>query len=166
MAEKARTELGSITLDVVADRGYYDSKQILACETAGITVTLPKPMTSNAKAAGRKRQGGSRPLGIPTVSDLIAQGVVKAYLEPELERHFHPDSYGYRPGKSALEGRWCTEPKFDTVRSLLPRVLCQFVMVTDGLRASVCQHAVENGATDGDFCLLSRKGSGPQASSD
>jgi TolA-binding protein len=53
MAEKARTELGSITLDVVADRGYYDSKQILACETAGITVTLPKPMTSNAKAAGR-----------------------------------------------------------------------------------------------------------------
>jgi hypothetical protein len=53
MADKARTELGSITLDVVADRGYYDSKQILARETAGITVTLPKPMTSNAKAAGR-----------------------------------------------------------------------------------------------------------------
>jgi RNA-directed DNA polymerase len=33
----------------------------------------------------------------------VAQAVVKAYLEPELERHFHPDSYGYRPGKSALE---------------------------------------------------------------
>jgi group II intron reverse transcriptase/maturase len=46
---------------------------------------------------------GTRPLGIPTVSDRVAQAVVKAYLEPEVERHFHPDSYGYRPGKSALE---------------------------------------------------------------
>ncbi|UVK35521.1 group II intron reverse transcriptase/maturase (plasmid) [Mesorhizobium sp. AR10] len=55
------------------------------------------------RVAIKKRQGGTRPLGIPTVSDRIAQGVVKAYLEPELERHFHPDSYGYRPGKSALE---------------------------------------------------------------
>lgn len=50
-----------------------------------------------------KREGGSRPLGIPTVSDRIAQAVVKAYLEPELEKYFHPDSYGYRPGKSALQ---------------------------------------------------------------
>jgi RNA-directed DNA polymerase len=33
----------------------------------------------------------------------VAQAVVKAYLEPDLERHIHPDSYGYRPGKSALE---------------------------------------------------------------
>jgi RNA-directed DNA polymerase len=49
-----------------------------------------------------KRGGGFRPLGIPTVSDRIAQAVVKGYLEPELEKHFHPDSYGYRPGKSAL----------------------------------------------------------------
>ena len=50
-----------------------------------------------------KRGGGSRPLGIPTVSDRIAQAVVKGYLEPELEKHFHPDSYGYRPRKSALD---------------------------------------------------------------
>jgi len=50
-----------------------------------------------------KRDGGKRPLGIPTVSDRIAQAVVKGYLEPELEKCFHPDSYGYRPGKSALE---------------------------------------------------------------
>jgi group II intron reverse transcriptase/maturase len=50
-----------------------------------------------------KRDGGTRPLGIPTVTDRIAQAVVKGYLEPELERHFHADSYGYRPGKSALE---------------------------------------------------------------
>ena len=50
-----------------------------------------------------KGGGQMRPLGIPTVADRIAQTVVKQYLEPELEKHFHPDSYGYRPGKSALE---------------------------------------------------------------
>ncbi len=38
---------------------------------------------------------------MPTVADRIAQTVVKQALEPELEKHFHPDSYGYRPGKSA-----------------------------------------------------------------
>jgi hypothetical protein len=53
MAEQARTEIGAETLDVVADRGYYDGKEIMACETVGITVTLPKPMTSSARAAGR-----------------------------------------------------------------------------------------------------------------
>jgi transposase len=53
IAEQARTEIGAETLDVVADRGYYESKEILACERVGITVTLPKPMTSGAKAAGR-----------------------------------------------------------------------------------------------------------------
>ena len=48
-----------------------------------------------------KEGGGIRPLGVPTVADRVAQMVVKQVLEPELERHFHPDSYGYRPGKSA-----------------------------------------------------------------
>nr|WP_166155283.1 group II intron reverse transcriptase/maturase [Neochlamydia sp. AcF84]NGY94823.1 putative uncharacterized protein YkfC [Neochlamydia sp. AcF84] len=50
-----------------------------------------------------KSDGKLRKLGIPTVSDRIAQMVVKLYLEPEIDPHFHPDSYGYRPGKSALE---------------------------------------------------------------
>jgi retron-type reverse transcriptase len=45
--------------------------------------------------------GGTRPLGIPTVADRIAQMVVKRYLEPILEAVFDKDSYGYRPGKSA-----------------------------------------------------------------
>ena len=53
MAEQARTEMGVETLDAVADRGYYAGEEICACEEAGITVTLPKPMTSNSKAAGR-----------------------------------------------------------------------------------------------------------------
>jgi RNA-directed DNA polymerase len=50
-----------------------------------------------------KDKGGQRVLGIPTVSDRVAQRVVKIYLEPNVEPIFHPDSYGYRPGKSAIE---------------------------------------------------------------
>jgi len=50
-----------------------------------------------------KKDGGERRLGIPTVSDRIAQTVVKRYLEPLVEPSFHPDSYGYRPQKSALD---------------------------------------------------------------
>ena len=49
----------------------------------------------------KKPDGGVRPLGIPTVTDRIAQMVIKLQIEPELESHFHPHSYGYRPGKSA-----------------------------------------------------------------
>ena len=48
-----------------------------------------------------KASGGVRPLGIPTVADRIAQMVVKNMLEPILEPHFHEDSYGYRPNRSA-----------------------------------------------------------------
>ena len=48
-----------------------------------------------------KKEGGQRLLGVPTVADRIAQTVVKQALEPLVEPHFHRDSYGYRPGKSA-----------------------------------------------------------------
>jgi RNA-directed DNA polymerase len=50
-----------------------------------------------------KKSGGERILGVPTVSDRIAQMVVKQLIEPDLDPIFLPDSYGYRPGKSALE---------------------------------------------------------------
>jgi hypothetical protein len=49
MAKKTKATLDATNLDVIADRGYFSSEEILACENAGITVTLPKPMTSNAK---------------------------------------------------------------------------------------------------------------------
>lgn len=50
-----------------------------------------------------KADGRQRPLGIPTVGDRVAQMVVKMDLEPKVEPLFHRDSYGYRPGKSALD---------------------------------------------------------------
>ena len=48
-------------------------------------------------------QGGVRVLGVPTVADRVAQTVARLYLEPKVEPLFHPDSYGYRPGRSALQ---------------------------------------------------------------
>jgi len=53
VAKEAKAALHAETLDAVADRGYFSGEEILACENAGITVTLPKPMTSNSKAEGR-----------------------------------------------------------------------------------------------------------------
>ncbi len=50
-----------------------------------------------------KKSGGVRTLGVPTVADRVAQMVVKMYLEPLVEPHFHTDSYGYRPGRSAID---------------------------------------------------------------
>lgn len=68
-----------------------------------------------------KDNGGKRPLGIPTVADRVAQTVVKMVLEPEVEPVFHPDSYGYRPGKSALDAVGVTRQRcweFDWVVDL------------------------------------------------
>jgi len=55
-------------------------------------VSIPKPSGD-----------GSRRLGVPTVADRIAQAAIASILEPLVEPHFHPDSYGYRPGRSALQ---------------------------------------------------------------
>src|SRR5437660_9606640 len=63
------------------------------------TVTIPKA------------DGGERKLGIPTVSDRIAQMVVKSRLEPEVYHLFHPDSYGYRPGTPALDAVGRARPR-------------------------------------------------------
>ena len=68
-----------------------------------------------------KKGGGKRPLGIPTVSDRIAQMVVKQALEPEIDKVFYADSYGYRPGKSATDAvKVCRERcwKYDWVLDL------------------------------------------------
>jgi group II intron reverse transcriptase/maturase len=71
-----------------------------------------------------KKSGGVRVLGVPTVADRIAQMVVKLVFEPPVELAFLPDSYGYRPGKSALDAigatrercrRWDWVLEFDIV---------------------------------------------------
>lgn len=50
-----------------------------------------------------KASGGTRKLGVPTVADRVAQTAVKLIIEPSLDSIFHPDSYGYRPGRSAKQ---------------------------------------------------------------
>ena len=52
-AQAAKAALHLDKLEAVADRGYFNGEEILACEQTGITVTLPKPMTSGAKSEGR-----------------------------------------------------------------------------------------------------------------
>ena len=53
VVKETKATLDVDKLDVVADRGYFNGEEILECDEAGITVTLPKPMTSNSKAEGR-----------------------------------------------------------------------------------------------------------------
>jgi RNA-directed DNA polymerase len=57
-----------------------------------LAVEIPKP-----------HGGGTRTLGVPTISDRVAQTVVARRLEAKVEPIFHPDSYGYRPHRSALD---------------------------------------------------------------
>ena len=65
----------------------------LGCQLFPHCHTIPQPELNKVHYAGR----------IPTVADRIAQEVVRRYLEPILEPVFHTDSYGYRPGKSAID---------------------------------------------------------------
>jgi RNA-directed DNA polymerase len=83
-----------------------------------------------------KAKGGTRKLGIPTVSDRIAQTVVKRAIEPVLEPIFHPDSYGYRPGRSAKQAIAVTRKRcwrfdwvveFDIKSALDPSSYCPHI---------------------------------------
>jgi group II intron reverse transcriptase/maturase len=62
---------------------------------------FPPPV--KAVEIAKTHGGGTRVLGVPTIADRVAQTVVARRLEAKVERIFHPDSYGYRPGRSALD---------------------------------------------------------------
>ena len=65
MSEQARAAIGSEAIEAVADRGYYSGEEIVACEQAGITVYLPKPMTSGLLAKGASASRTSS-MSLPT----------------------------------------------------------------------------------------------------
>ncbi|HEY6396336.1 MAG TPA: group II intron reverse transcriptase/maturase [Solirubrobacteraceae bacterium] len=85
--------------------------------SSGSYIPPPVKAVEIPKKSGR----GSRMLGVPTVADRVAQTVAYLYLEPEVEPIFHPDSYGYRPGRSAHDAlRTCRQRcwKYDWVLDL------------------------------------------------
>ena len=57
MAMKARDALGTERMTALADRGYFNAPEILACEQAGVIPLVPKPLTSSSKAEGLNRPG-------------------------------------------------------------------------------------------------------------
>ena len=88
MAQAAKAALRSDSLDVVADRGYFKGEEILACEQAGVAVTLPKPQTSGAKSAGR--------FGKPDFVYLAKDDVYRCPAGEKLAHHFTADEDGQK----------------------------------------------------------------------
>jgi Transposase DDE domain len=88
IAQAAKAALRSDNLDVVADRGYFKGEEILACEQAGVAVTLPKPQTSSAKSAGR--------FGKPDFVYLAKDDVYRCPAGEKLAHHFTADEDGQK----------------------------------------------------------------------
>lgn len=102
--EKVRSKKGAPGVDGVTveqfAQGYKSNLYKLWNRmSSGSYFPSPVRMVEIPKSGGR----GRRVLGVPTVADRTAQSVAVAYLEPLVEPVFHPDSYGYRPGRSPLD---------------------------------------------------------------
>ncbi len=102
--EKVRSKKGApgidgVTVEQFAQDGKNNLYKLWNRMSSGSYFQSPVRMVEIPKDAGR----GTRVLGVPTVADRIAQTVAVAYLEPVVEKLFHADSYGYRPGRSPLD---------------------------------------------------------------
>jgi RNA-directed DNA polymerase len=102
--EKVRSKKGAAGVDgVTVEQFARDEKNNLYKlwnrMSSGSYFPAPVRLVEIPKGGGR----GTRVLGVPTVQDRVAQTVAVAYLEPLVEPVFHPDSYGYRPGRSPLD---------------------------------------------------------------
>jgi transposase len=86
VANQTKAALHTSNLEAVADRGYYKGEEILACEEAGVTVTLPKPQTSGAKAEGR--------FGKQDFVYLPAEDVYRCPAGEKLKYHFTVEENG------------------------------------------------------------------------
>jgi Transposase DDE domain len=126
IAKQTKETLATESLDVVADRGYFNSAEILACEEASITVTLPKPMTSNAKAEGRFGKQDFRYLADENVYICPAgERLVYRFTNEEQGRVLHrywtdacqncPIKRSCTPSKQRRITRWQHEHIFEAV---------------------------------------------------
>src|SRR5204863_8258860 len=88
VAKQAKAILQADKLDAVADRGYFSGVEILACDRAGITVTLPKPMTSGAKAGGR--------FGKQDFVYLVSEDVYRCPAGEKLAYHYTVEDKGQK----------------------------------------------------------------------
>jgi RNA-directed DNA polymerase len=100
-----------------------------------------------------KKSGGTRMLGVPTVADRVAQTVVKLVLEPALEPVFDRDSFGYRPGRSALDAVALVSGEAGTMTgwSSSTSKVCSTTLTTS-FSYELCESTA---GTRGSFCTLS-----------
>jgi RNA-directed DNA polymerase len=98
-AKKGAPGVDGVTVEQFAQGGKNNLYKLWNRMSSGSYFPSPVRMVEIPKDGGR----GTRVLGVPTVADRIAQTVAVAYLEPLVEKLFHPDSYGYRPGRSPLD---------------------------------------------------------------
>jgi transposase len=87
-AKAAKEAIGTETLEAIADRGYFNGDEIKTCDDAGITVTLPKPMTSWAKANGR--------FGKEDFVYLAAENVYRCPAGEKLTYRFTSEEHGLK----------------------------------------------------------------------
>ena len=81
----------------------HDQPTLTRSSSGSLAVNTYFPPPVKAVEIPKPHGGGTRVLGVPTVGDRVAQTVVALALEARMESIFHPDSYGYRPRRSALD---------------------------------------------------------------